>query len=76
MLADVNVSNECLFVELKAVVNYTGRFSLQKMDELHICLDMVVRNKTPNNTSTNIPPLAGSWSVFLSFCPSILPKGK
>lgn len=75
ILADVNVSNDCLFVKLKDVVNYTVKFSLQKMDELHICLDMVLRNKTPNKTNTIIPPLAGSLflvcvSVFLSICPS------
>lgn len=57
------------------MVNYTVKCSLQKMDELHICLDMVLRNKTPNKTNTIIPPLAGSLfqvcvSVFLSICPS------
>lgn len=41
ILPDVNVSNECLFVKLKGVVNYAVSFFLQKIDELCLCLDMV-----------------------------------
>lgn len=32
-----NMSNECLFVELKEVVNYAVSFFLQKTDELSAC---------------------------------------
>lgn len=46
---DANMSNDCLFVELKEVVNYTVSFFLQKIDELRLCLDVVLRNKTPVN---------------------------
>lgn len=31
------------------MVNYTVSFFLQKIDELHLCLDVVLRNKTPVN---------------------------
>lgn len=43
------MSNDCLSAELKEVVNYTVSFFLQKIDELHLCLDVVLRNKTPVN---------------------------
>lgn len=42
VLADVN--NECLFVELEDVVNYTVRVFLHKMAEQRICLDVVLRS--------------------------------
>lgn len=42
ILADV--SNECLFVELEDVVNYTVRVFLHKMAELCICLNLVLRS--------------------------------
>lgn len=44
---DANMSNDCLFVELKEVLNYA--IFLQKIDELCLCLDVVLRNKTPVN---------------------------
>ncbi len=50
---DANVSNDCLFVELKEVVNYAVSFFLQKIDELHLCFDVVLRNKTPVNHATS-----------------------
>lgn len=43
------MSNDCLFVELEEVVNYAVSFFLQEIDELRLCLDVVLRNKTPVN---------------------------
>ena len=43
------MSNDCLFVELKEVVNYAVSVFLQKTDELPLCRDVVLRNKTPVN---------------------------
>lgn len=46
---DANMSNDCLFVEQKEVVNYADSFFLQKIDELRLCPDVVLRKKTPVN---------------------------
>lgn len=46
---DANMSNDCLFAELKEVVNYAVSFFLRKIDELRLRLDAVLRNKSPVN---------------------------
>ena len=43
------MSNDCLFVEKKEVVNYADSFFLQKIDELRLRPDVVLRKKTPVN---------------------------
>lgn len=43
------MSNDCLFVKLKEGGNYAVSSFLQKIDELCLCLDGVLRNKTPVN---------------------------
>lgn len=58
---DANMSNDYLFIELKEVVNYTVSFFLQKIDELHLCLDEVLKNKTPVNHTP-----CGMFTVSLS----------
>lgn len=55
------MSNDYLFIELKEVVNYTVSLFLQKMDELQLCLDEVLKNKTPVNHTPS-----GMFTVCLS----------
>lgn len=46
---DAHMSNDCLLLELKEVVNYAVSFFLRKIDELRLRPDVVPRNKTPVN---------------------------
>lgn len=55
-----NMTNECLFVELKEVVNYTVSFFPQKIDELCLCLDVMLRNETTVNHTPS-----GMFTIYL-----------
>lgn len=71
---DANMSNDCLFVVLKEVVNYAVSFFLHRIDELRLCLDVVLRNKIPvNHTPSGVFTIClPEDSVFLLINANIL----